>query len=87
MRVGIIQQSNSNDIQANIDKLKTNIKQCAENGAGLVILPELHNSRYFCQTEDTRLFDLAEPIPGPSTETFGVLAKELGIVLVGVIST
>ena len=72
----------SPDIQANIEKLKKNIRQCAALGAQLVVLQELHNSVYFCQTENASLCDLAEPIPGPSTETFGVLAKELGIVLV-----
>lgn len=51
-------------------------------GAGLVVLQELHNGLYFCQTEDTGAFDQAEPIPGPSTDMFGVLAKELGVVLV-----
>ncbi|MCD8041571.1 MAG: carbon-nitrogen hydrolase [Tannerellaceae bacterium] len=82
MKVGIIQQANSGDITANIEKLKKNIIRCAEEGAELVVLQELHNGLYFCQTEDTSLFDLAEPIPGPSTYTFGELAKELGIVLV-----
>lgn len=72
----------SPDIQANIEKLKKNIRQCAALGAQLVVLQELHNSVYFCQTENASLCDLAEPIPGPSTETFGALAKELGIVLV-----
>ena len=72
----------SPDIQANIEKLKKNIRQCAALGAQLVVLQELHNSVYFCQAENASLCDLAEPIPGPSTETFGALAKELGIVLV-----
>ncbi len=82
MKVGLIQQANGTDIAANIEKLKANIRRCAEEGAELVVLQELHNGLYFCQTEDTSLFDQAEPIPGPSTETFGNLAKELGIVLV-----
>ncbi|MCD7931108.1 MAG: carbon-nitrogen hydrolase [Tannerellaceae bacterium] len=82
MKVGIIQQANSGDVTANIEKLKKNIIRCAEEGAELVVLQELHNGLYFCQTEDTSLFDLAEPIPGPSTYMFGELAKELGIVLV-----
>jgi N-carbamoylputrescine amidase len=59
-----------------------NIRYCAENGAELIVLQELHNALYFCQTEDTSQFDLAESIPGPSTTEFGALAKELGIVLV-----
>ncbi len=58
------------------------IREAAEQGARLIVLQELHNSPYFCQTEDTTLFDLAEPIPGPSTEHYGTLARELGIVLV-----
>lgn len=82
MKVGLVQQSNTADRMANIEKLKANICKAAADGAELVVLQELHNGLYFCQTEDTSLFDQAEPIPGPSTETFGALAKELGIVLV-----
>ena len=82
MKVGLIQQANTCDRLDNIKKLKNNIRFCAEEGAELVVLQELHNGLYFCQTEDTGLFDLAETIPGPSTEEFGALAKELGIVLV-----
>ena len=82
LKIGLIQQANSENIQANIEKLKQNIKYCASQDAQLIVLQELHNSLYFCQTENPQLFDLAETIPGPSTETFGVLAKELGIVLV-----
>lgn len=82
MKVGLIQQSNSFDIAANKAKLMKNIRYCAGNGAELIVLQELHNALYFCQTEDTSQFDLAESIPGPSTTEFGALAKELGIVLV-----
>lgn len=82
MKVGLIQQKNTADRATNLEKLKVNIREAAREGAELVVLQELHNSLYFCQTEDTSLFDLAETIPGPSTETFGALAKELGIVLV-----
>ena len=82
MKIGLIQQANTCDRLDNIKKLKNNIRFCAEEGAELVVLQELHNGLYFCQTEDTGLFDLAETIPGPSTEEFGALAKELGIVLV-----
>ena len=82
MKIGLVQQSNTADRAANIEKLKNNIRQAASMGAELVVLQELHNGLYFCQTEDTSLFDQAEPVPGPSTETFGLLAKELGIVLV-----
>ena len=82
LKVGMVQQSCGTDIPANIEKLKGNIRKCAEQGAQLVVLQELHNSVYFCQHEEAALCDLAEPIPGPSTETYGALAKELGIVLV-----
>lgn len=82
MKVGLVQQANTADRAANIEKLQRNIRQAAAEGAELVVLQELHNGLYFCQTEDTNLFDQAEPIPGPSTESFGALAKELGIVLV-----
>lgn len=82
LKIGLIQQSNSLDSAANIEKLKRNIRRAAREGAGLIVLQELHNSLYFCQTEDTTRFDQAEPIPGPSTQTFGALAQELGVVLV-----
>lgn len=82
MKVGIVQQSNGNDIRENIDKLKANVRKCAEQGAELVVLQELHNGLYFCQVEDPANFDQAEVIPGPSTDEFGALAKELGVVIV-----
>lgn len=82
MKVGLIQQKNSADIKANIAKLQDNIRKAAAMGAELLVLQELHNGLYFCQTENTQLFDQAESIPGPSTDSFGQLAKELGIVLV-----
>lgn len=82
IKVGLIQQSNTNDIHANMQQLKANIEDCASKGAQLVVLQELHNSLYFCQTEDTRLFDFAESIPGPSTRFFGDIARSLEIVLV-----
>lgn len=82
MKVGLIQQKNSADIEANIRKLQANIRIAAQQGAELVVLQELHNGLYFCQTENTELFNQAEPIPGPSTESFGPLAKELGVVIV-----
>ena len=82
MKIGIIQQSNTEDRAANIAKLEQNIRVCAAKGAELIIMQELHNGLYFCQTEDTAVFELAETIPGPSTESFGILAKELGVVLV-----
>nr|WP_321521374.1 carbon-nitrogen hydrolase [uncultured Macellibacteroides sp.] len=82
LKVGLVQQANTADISANIAKLKANIIRCALDGAELVVLQELHNGLYFCQTEDTNLFDLAETIPGASTDIFGALAKEFSIVLV-----
>lgn len=82
MKIGIVQQTNISDVEKNKQKLKDNIRKVAEKGAELVVLQELHNSLYFCQVENTDLFDLAETIPGPSTDEFGLLAKELNIVLV-----
>ena len=82
MKIGIIQQSCSQDREANLHKLATHIATAAKAGAQLVVLQELHNTPYFCQVESTDNFDLAEPIPGPSTEYFGALAKEHGIVIV-----
>ena len=82
MKIGIIQQSCTADVQANKEKLAANIVKVAHQGAELVVLQELHNSLYFCQTENTQLCDLAEPIPGPSTAFYGELAARLGIVLV-----
>ena len=82
IKVGIVQQANVSDIRTNLMNLARNIELCATHGAELVVLQELHNSLYFCQTEDTRLFDLAEPIPGPSTGFFGELAAANRIVLV-----
>ena len=82
MKIGIIQQHNTADVKQNMLQLVTKTRQLARQGAELVVLQELHNSLYFCQTEDVGIFDLAEPIPGPSTQVFGTLAKELGIVIV-----
>ena len=82
MKVGIVQQSCTASIEENREKLANNIRCAAAEGAELVVLQELHNSLYFCQVESTDCFDLAEPIPGPSTEFYGNLAKELSIVLV-----
>jgi len=82
LKAGIIQQKNTENIQDNIKKLENNIRIVASQGAQLVVLQELHNSLYFCQTENPAYFDMAEPIPGPSTEFFGRLAKELNIIIV-----
>ena len=82
LKVGLIQQANSADHAQNKERLQASIRQAAAQGAELVVLQELHNGLYFCQTEDVHVFDQAEPIPGPSTEEYGALARELGIVLV-----
>lgn len=82
MKIGLIQQTNTPDIEKNKQGLKDKIKAAACQGAQLIVLQELHNSLYFCQMEDTNIFDLAETIPGPSTDEFGALAKELEVVIV-----
>ncbi len=82
MKLGLIQQSKSANLHKNLSRLETNLRHCASQGAQLIVLQELHNSLYFCQTEEVNQFDLAETIPGPSTQFYGNLAKELGIVLV-----
>ena len=82
LNIGIIQQHNTADIKHNMQRLADSIKKLAKEGAQLIVLQELHNGLYFCQTENVDLFDLAEPIPGPSTDFYGSLAKDLGIVIV-----
>ena len=82
MKIGIIQQTITPDVEANKAKLRAEIVAAATEGAELVVLQELHNTPYFCQTENTELFNLAEPIPGPSTEFYSQVARECGIVLV-----
>jgi len=82
MKIGIIQHRCGQEAEKNLERIEAGIKEAAQQGAQLVVLQELHNSLYFCQTENTELFDLAETIPGPSTERFGKLAKELGVVIV-----
>ena len=82
MKIGIIQQHNTADRDANQKRLAEKISKVAREGAELVVLQELHNGLYFCQTEDVSVFDQAEPIPGPSTAFYGQLAKELGVVIV-----
>jgi N-carbamoylputrescine amidase len=77
-----LQQHNTADTKDNLLRLAEGISDLAKRGAQLIVLQELHNSLYFCQTEDVNNFDLAEPIPGPSTRFFGELAKEFGIVIV-----
>ena len=82
MKIGIIQQHNTADREDNMKRLAEKAAALASQGAELIVLQELHNSLYFCQVEDVNNFDLAEPIPGPSTEFFGKLAKRLGVVIV-----
>jgi N-carbamoylputrescine amidase len=82
IKVGIIQQHNTSNVEDNKLRLVEKIKKLANCGAQLIVLQELHNSLYFCQTEDVDKFDLAEPIPGPSTELFCQLAHELSVVIV-----
>lgn len=82
IKVGIIQQHNTSNVEDNKLRLVEKIKKLANSGAQLIVLQELHNSLYFCQTEDVDKFDLAEPIPGPSTELFCQLAHELSVVIV-----
>ena len=82
MKIGIIQQSCTADVESNKQKLAQGIAQAVKQGAQLVVLQELHNSLYFCQVENVDNFSLAEPIPGPSTEFYGNLARQYGIVLV-----
>ena len=82
MKIGIIQQSITPDVEANKKMLRDEIVKASREGAELVVLQELHNTPYFCQTENTELFNLAEPIPGPSTEFYSQVAAECGVVLV-----
>ena len=82
MKIGYLQQHNTADTQDNIARLAKGIENLAQRGAELIVLQELHNSLYFCQVEEVDNFDLAEPIPGPSTDFFGQLAKRLQVVIV-----
>ena len=82
LKVGLIQQACSANGYDNRQRLAEHIAAAAKEGAQLVVLQELHNTPYFCQVENVDNFDLAEPIPGPSTEFFGELARQHGIVLV-----
>ena len=82
LKIGILQQHNTADRKENMARLAAGIRRLAAEGAELVVLQELHNGLYFCQTENVDVFDQSEPIPGPSTEFYGALAKELGVVIV-----
>lgn len=83
LKAAIVQQPCVEDRATNLRMSEEGIRAAAAGGAQLVLLQELHTSLYFCQHESTALFDLAEPIPGPSTQWLGALAKELGLVIVG----
>ena len=82
LKIALVQQSCSNNLQENIEKSCLRIEEAAAQGADLIILPELHTTTYFCQTENTDYFSLAEPIPGKTTDLFAALAKKLRVVLV-----
>lgn len=82
MKVGILQQRVTEEVRANMRHIAEGIERLADDGAQLVVLQELHNSLYFCQTEDVDNFNLAEPVPGPSTEFYGGLARRFGVVIV-----
>ena len=82
MKIGILQQHNTANVADNKNRLAQGITDLAKRGAELIVLQELHNSLYFCQIETVDNFDLAEPIPGPSTDFYGQLAKDLGVVIV-----
>jgi N-carbamoylputrescine amidase len=82
INAGLIQQSNTGDRDRNMERLREKIIRCADQGADLVVLQELHNSLYFCQTEDVRNFDLSETIPGPSTHFYSEIARQKGVVMV-----
>jgi len=82
LKLGLIQHTCSKDRDTNIQRSIAGIREACAQGASLVLLQELHASLYFCQNEDVSFFDLAEPIPGPSTDELGRLAMELGVVIV-----
>jgi N-carbamoylputrescine amidase len=82
LKIGLVQRACTGDLNTNLQSNLDGVRQAAKQGAQLVLLQELHNSLYFCQAEDTAQFDLAETIPGPSTEAIGKVAAECGIVVV-----
>ena len=82
IKIGFIQQQNTAVSEDNMQRLSKSIADLAKQGAQLIVLQELHNSLYFCQVEDVNNFDWAEPIPGPSTQFYGHLAKQFGVVIV-----
>jgi N-carbamoylputrescine amidase len=82
VRVGVVQMRCSDDPAANTDKAVEMAREAIDHGADVVCLPELFRSRYFCQTEDAKFFELAEPIPGPTTERFAGLAADAGVTII-----
>lgn len=82
VRIGLVQMACEEDVGANLQRALARVEEAAAAGARIVCLPELFRSRYFCQSEEHRFFDLAEPIPGPSTAALGALAARLGVVVV-----
>ncbi len=82
LKVGLVQMAMGEEPAPNLAKAVDGVREAAGRGAKLVVLPELFSSRYFCQTEDAKLFALAEPVPGPSSDSLAALAKELGVTLV-----
>jgi N-carbamoylputrescine amidase len=80
--VALIQHADQGDVQANLELIGSEIAAAATGGAQLILLQELHNGPYFCQSEDTACFDLAEPVPGPSTEQLAAIAAAHRVVLV-----
>src|SRR6266851_8694195 len=81
-RLGLVQMSCTTNASENLEKAVSRVRQAAQQGAQIVCLQELFRTQYFCQSEDSQLFDLAEAIPGPSTELFGRIAKEAGVAVV-----
>ena len=82
LKIGYLQQHNVADVKTNMQRLADGVRDLAKRGAELVVLQELHNSLYFCQVEDVDNFDLAESIPGPSTDFYGALARECNVIIV-----
>ena len=82
LKLALVQHACSEDRAHNLETTLQGVRDAAAEGAQLVLLQELHGSRYFCQSEQSRFFDLAEPVPGPTTARFATLAKELAVVIV-----
>ncbi|HEY8240393.1 MAG TPA: nitrilase-related carbon-nitrogen hydrolase, partial [Kiritimatiellia bacterium] len=81
-KIALVQMSCSDSTDENLNKAVARVEEAASRGAQIVCLPELFRSRYFCQKEDSSFFDLAEPVPGPSTKALGQAAQKHGVVIV-----